>query len=342
MKARILTFFKYALPLVVAFLLLKYYVFKEISLADMVKEFKSADYNWIALSAVFLLLAHLSRSYRWNLLMKPLGYRPGLFQTFLAVMAGYFANLILPRMGEVTRCGVLNRMERIPVHSAFGTVVAERIFDVIMLFLLLCLNFILEFRRLSDFFIDFFSSKFSGLANVSQNIYILFTCAVILSLAAILAIYKYRSKFSQITFLNKIRAFVRGMLDGLLSVRKLDRKWDFVMHTVLIWICYYGASYSLTFALPDTPRLGWLAGLTILMMGGLGMAAPVQGGTGPFHILVSGALLLYGWSQEDGLILATFIWASQTLLTLIVGGICFIISLFMTKNFTTEQIPVRS
>ena len=211
-----------------------------------------------------------------------------------------------------------------------------------MFAILLSLNFILEFKRLSDFFIGFFSSKFSGLANVSQNIYIILSCVVILFLAAIVGIYKYRSRFSQIAFLAKIRVFVRGMLDGLLSVRKLDRKWDFFMHTIFIWICYYGASYSLTFALPDTPRLGLLAGLTILMMGGLGMAAPVQGGTGPFHILVSGALLLYGWSQEDGLILATFIWASQTLLTLIVGGICFVISLFMTKSSTTEQIPVQS
>jgi hypothetical protein len=129
------------------------------------------------------------------------------------------------------------------------------------------------------------------------------------------------------------------MLEGLLSVRKLEHKWDFVLQTLLIWIFYYGASYSLTFALPDSERLTWLAGLTILMMGGLGMAAPVQGGTGPFHILVSGALMLYGWNQQDGLILATFIWASQTLLTLVVGGLAFIVSLFVSKP-TAQEVPV--
>ncbi len=339
MKARVLTFFKYALPLVVAFLLLKFYVFKEISLSEMVREFKKANYYWVGLSGVMLLLAHVSRSHRWNLLLHPLGYRPSLFHTFLAVMVGYFANLILPRMGEVTRCGLLNKMERVPVNAAFGTVVAERIFDVIMLALLLSLNFVLEFKRLSGFFIDFFSSKLGGLAKVSQNIYIILTCLIILGLAGIIAIYKFRSKFNQIAFLAKIRTFVRGMMDGVLSVRKLDRKWDFVLQTILIWIFYYGASYSLTFALPDTQRLTWLAGLTILMMGGLGMAAPVQGGTGPFHILVSSALLLYGWNQQDGLILATFIWASQTLLTLVVGGLCFIISLFVSKP-SAQGVPV--
>ncbi|WP_232065246.1 lysylphosphatidylglycerol synthase transmembrane domain-containing protein [Rhodocytophaga rosea] len=341
MKARILTFFKYALPLVVAFLLLKFYVFEQISLADMVQEFRQANYNWVVLSGVMLLLAHMSRAHRWNLLMQPLGYRPGLFQTFLAVMVGYFANLILPRMGEVTRCGILQRMERVPLHTSFGTVVAERIFDVIMLLLLLSLNFILEFNRLSTFFMDFFSSKFSSLGNLSQNVYIIFTCIIILGLFVLIALYKYRSRFTKLAFFAKIRTFVKGMLEGVLSVRKLDRKWDFALQTILIWIFYYGASYSLTFALPDTPRLTMLAGLTILMMGGLGMAAPVQGGTGPFHILVSSALLLYGWNQEDGLVLATFIWASQTLLTLAVGGICFIISIFMTKP-ATEQIPAQS
>jgi uncharacterized protein (TIRG00374 family) len=336
MKARVLTFFKYALPLVVAFLLLKFYVFKEISLVDMVQEFKKANYYWVAFSGFMLLAAHLSRSHRWNLLLQPLGYRPALFHTFLAVMVGYFANLILPRMGEVTRCGLLHRMERVPVNSAFGTVVAERIFDVVMLLLLLSLNFILEFNRLSSFFIDFFSSKLGSIGQVSQNIYIILTCIIILGLAFIIAIYKYRSRLSQIAFLAKIRTFVRGMIEGLLSVRKLEHKWDFLLQTLLIWVFYYGASYALTFALPDTQRLTWLAGLTILMMGGLGMAAPVQGGTGPFHILVSGALLLYGWNQQDGLILATFIWASQTLLTLIVGGLCFVISLFVPKPSAHE------
>lgn len=282
MKARILTFFKYALPLVVAFLLLKFYVFKQISLSEMVGKFGEANYYYVGLSGIFLMLAHISRSYRWNLLLQPVGYRPGLFQTFLAVMVGYFANLILPRMGEVTRCGLLQRMERVPVNTAFGTVVAERIFDVIMLLLLLGLTFILEFKRLSNFFIDFFTSKFSGLTQLSQNLYIIITCLIILSLAFLIIIYKYRAKFSQIAFLSKIRTFVKGMMEGVLSVRKLDRKWDFVLQTILIWVCYYGASYSLTFALPDTERLSMLAGLTILMMGGLGMAAPVQGELAPF------------------------------------------------------------
>jgi hypothetical protein len=150
-------------------------------------------------------------------------------------------------------------------------------------------------------------------------------------LVFLIALYRSRARFRGNAFYIRVSTFVKGMLDGILSVRKLDRKWDFFLQTVLIWSGYYLASYLLTFALPDTARLSPLAGLTVLIMGSLGMAAPVQGGTGSFHLLVSGALLLYGWKAEDGLILATFIWASQTLLTVIAGGICFLISLFIVK-----------
>lgn len=339
MRNRILTFFKYALPLIVAFLLLKFYVFRQVSVTEMAAKFADADYRLIALSGTLLLLAHLSRAYRWNLLLEPIGYRPGLGQTFLAVMTGYFANLILPRMGEVTRCGMLKRMENIPVNTAFGTVVAERIIDLLALLVLLCLNFTLEFNRLSGFFINFFSEKLSGLGKLSVNVYIILVSIVLIGLAFLVALYKYRAKFSQVAFLKKIRSFTRGLVEGLLSVRKLEKRWSFLLHTVLIWFCYYFAAYTLTFALPDASRLSMLAGLTILMMGSLGMAAPVQGGTGPFHILVSGALLLYGWNANDGIVLATFIWASQTLLTLIAGGISFIISLFIAKP-SSQQVAV--
>jgi hypothetical protein len=340
MKNKALQFFKYALPLIIAFLLLKYFVFKEISFTNMVNEFKKADFKWVFFSGVALLLAHLSRAYRWQLLLNPLGYRPALPKTFIAVMVGYFANLILPRMGEVTRCGLMLRMERVPVNTAFGTVVAERIFDLIMLFLLFCATFVLEFNRLSNFFIDFFAQKFGGLSHLSQNFYILLACIALLGLAMLVALYHYRARFSQNAFYLKIQAFIKGVLDGMLSVIKLERPWAFALHTVLIWAGYYFASYALTFALPDAARLSWLAGLTILMMGSLGMAAPVQGGTGPFHVLVSGALMLYGWTYGQGIILATFIWASQTLLTLVSGGICFVISLFLNKP-TTEKVVVN-
>ncbi len=329
MRFRLIDLIKYAIPLVVAYLLLRYYVFKEISLADMVATFRQADYSWVILSGIVLVGAHLSRAYRWRLLLEPLGYRPGLFRMFLAVMIGYFANLLLPRLGEVSRCGVLQKMDKVPINAGIGTVVAERIFDVVMLLFLLCLNFILEFDRLSQFFIQFFSGKFGSFSQIPASFYLMLAAGVLAFAGILFWAYRRREKLWEIAILARVRDFVLGMWEGVISVRKMQNKWSFILHSFLIWIGYYFAAYLLTFALPDSRPLSWLAGLTILMMGSLGMAAPVQGGTGPYHLLVSSALMLYGWSQEEGIILATFIWASQTLLTVIVGGISFVISLFI-------------
>ncbi|MBD0256993.1 MAG: flippase-like domain-containing protein [Cytophagales bacterium] len=330
MTSKVLIFFKYALPLALAVLLMAY-LFRNISVTELLRSFQRADYTWAVGSAVALLGAHLCRAYRWNLLLRPLGYRPALGNTFLAVMVGYFANLLVPRMGEVTRCGFLQRMERIPLNTSFGTVVAERLFDLVSLLVLLLLNFVLEFNRLSGFFTEFFASKFGAVGSISTGVYLAVVGLAITGLVGLVLLYRNRQRFSGNAFYDRVRSFVKGMLDGVLSIRKLDRKWDFLLQTVLIWVGYYLASYLLTFALPDAARLGPLAGLTVLIMGAIGMAAPVQGGTGSFHLLVSGALLLYGWKAEDGLILATFIWASQTLLTLVAGGVCFLISLFIQK-----------
>ncbi len=333
MKSKVLVFFKYALPLALAVLLMAY-LFRNISVTELLRSFRQADYTWALGSAAALLGAHVCRAYRWKLLMRPLGYRPGLGNTFLAVMVGYFANLLVPRMGEVTRCGMLQRMERIPLNTSFGTVVAERLFDLISL---LVLNFVLEFDRLSGFFTQFFASKFGAAGNISASVYLVVAGLAITGLVGLIVLYRSRQRFRGNAFYVRVSSFVKGMLDGVLSVRKLDRKWDFLLQTVLIWVGYYLASYLLTFALPNATRLEPLAGLTVLIMGAIGMAAPVQGGTGSFHLLVSGALLLYGWKAEDGLILATFIWASQTLLTLVGGGVCFLISLFIQKSDAQPQ-----
>lgn len=337
MRFRLLDLIKYAIPLLVAYLLLRYYVFREVSLAEMVAVFRTADYRWVVASGVVLLLAHLSRAYRWRLLLQPLGYAPRMLRMFLAVMIGYFANLLLPRMGEVTRCGVLQRMDKVPVNAGLGTVVAERLFDVVMLLLLLCLNFLLEFNRLSTFFVDFFSAKFGALGHIPTRFYLILAVGVSAFAAILFWMYRRRATLLAIPMVARAKDFFLGMWEGITGIRRMERKWDFVLHSFLIWFGYYLASYLLTFALPGSAPLGPLAGLTIVMMGSLGMAAPVQGGAGPYHLLVSSALVLYGWTQADGIVLATFIWASQTLLTVLAGGICFVASLFVKPPVVAGQ-----
>jgi len=336
-------FIKYSLSLGIAGGLL-WFVFKDIDLGAMFNAFRQADYRWIVVSGLLTVVAHWSRAYRWSLLMEPVvGHRPAVANTTLAVLTGYFANLIIPRMGEVTRCGTLNRLEGVPVNVSFGTVVAERVFDVLILLMLIGATFILEFNRLSAFFLDFFSSKLN-LPGLKDNTGLLVMLGGVLLGGLVLAWFlfrRYRSQLQQKPLYQKIAGFLGGLLEGLLSVRKLRDPGAFVFHTVLIWTMYYFMSYVLFYSMPQTANLSLLAGLTILIMGGIGMAAPVQGGIGPFHLLVGNALVLYGLTQQDGIVLATFMHAVQTLVTLLLGGLSFLIVLLFRGQKNTDE-PVRT
>ncbi|WP_298362275.1 lysylphosphatidylglycerol synthase transmembrane domain-containing protein [Runella sp.] len=338
---------KYCLSLAIAGGLM-WYVFKDMDLAAMWSKFQNANHSWLILVTLFTIIAAWSRAARWNMLLEPLGYRPSAFDSTVAVFTGYFANQLIPRAGEVTRCGTLNRLEKVPVNVSFGTVVAERVFDVISLLLLIGLAFFLEFGRLSDFFMSLFGEKL-GLGQGNGNSQIVFlgslTVVGISFLAAAWWFYrKNADRLRQNSLFAKIEGFVLGLIDGLLSVRKLRNPGMFVFHTVLIWTMYFLSSYVCFFVLPESSYLTLLAGLTILIMGGLGMSAPVQGGIGPYHILVSSALVLYGLSKENGLALATYIHGTQMILMLILGGISFIITLVKSPKVvvSTEKSEVSS
>lgn len=330
---------KYCLSLTIAGGLM-WYVFKDMDLAAMWAKFENANHWWLILVTLFTIIAAWSRAYRWNMLLEPLGFKPSSFDSTVAVFTGYFANQLIPRAGEVTRCGTLNRLERVPVNVSFGTVVAERVFDVISLLALIGLAFILEFNRLSDFFMSLFGEKLGmGSGNGSGRIVLLGGVAVLGIGIAVAAWWFYRNnaeRLRQNSLFAKIEGFVLGLVEGLLSVRKLRNPWAFVFHTVLIWTMYLLSSYVCFFVLPESSHLTLLAGLTVLIMSGLGMSAPVQGGIGPYHILVSSALVLYGLSKEDGLALATYIHGTQMILMLLLGGISFIITLVKSPKAESQ------
>jgi glycosyltransferase 2 family protein len=325
---------------------LMWYVFKDMDLAAMWAKFENANHSWLILVTIFTIIAAWSRAARWNMLLEPVGYRPSAFDSTVAVFTGYFANQLIPRAGEVTRCGTLNRLERVPVNVSFGTVVAERVFDVVTLLILIAAAFVLEFGRLSDFFMSLFGDKLGlGQSGDSSKMFWLVGVGVVgLGLVAA-AWWYYRKNVAQLrknALFVKIEGFVLGLIDGLLSVRKLRSPGGFLFHTVLIWTMYFLSSYVSFFVLSESSGLSPLAGLTVLIMGGLGMSAPVQGGIGPYHILVSSALVLYGLSEADGLALATYIHGTQMILMLILGGISFLIALAKSPKVEATEAPVQN
>ena len=318
---------------------LLWFVFKDMNLDDMWVRFATADWRWVALSCLLTLLSHVVRAWRWQQLMEPLGYRPKLYDATLAVLTGYFANYIIPRMGEVTRCGTLYRLEAIPVNRSFGTVVAERIFDVLTLLVLIGLNLLLEFDRLSQFFKDFVGSRVD-----TETLRLLLPLALtggVLLLAGGIFLYKSKrlhARLGQYAFVQKIMVFLSGMLDGLLSIRKLRSPLLFIFSTVLIWVLYFFISYVLFFCIPETAQLGPLAGLTLLVIGAIGMTAPTQGGIGAYHLLVGNVMVLYGITHQDGVTLATFTHGTQMLLMLVVGAMAFLAVLVRKNNQATSSV----
>jgi uncharacterized protein (TIRG00374 family) len=329
---------KYTASLAVAFLLL-WYVFKDIPLAEVVEDFKKVKYEWVLLSLFFSLISLYSRAARWNMMLKSIGHNPGPWRGMAALLTGYLANLVIPRMGEVTRCGVLQKTNKIPMAKAFGTVIAERALDLLCLLFLLMLTLLLEFGRLKLFFYEQFFAKFGGSgAFLMDRLHILIP--VLLMLCGIIFLIWYqRNKLAKNALILKVFALINAVRDGILSIRNVENKPLYYFHTLNIWANYFLMTWVVVFSIEETSGLGPIAGLTILMVGGLGMSAPVQGGIGAFHILVSAALVLYGISERGGITFATVLHTSQAMLFIFGGFISLIIVSFLKTVPGNESQP---
>ena len=325
MRSKILTFLKYLIGLLIAGGLL-WYVFKDWDLKYLVGRLDQVNYSWVLLSVFISIISHVIRAYRWNLLLNPLGYNHlTTFRTFLAVMIGYLVNLLAPRAGEITRCSIMKKNDGVNMSVSLGSVVAERIVDLLGLMIIILLGLALQFDRLSGFMLDKFQKKSELIQISSFGLQLIFVFGVVIVLMlAVLWWLRVRIKRMPIYF--KLRSFAVELADGVTSVLKLENKTGFWVSTLLIWIFYFSMAYVVVFAIPSTSHLGLLAGLSILIMGGLAMSAPVQGGFGTYHLFVSAILVLYGVAHDDGLFFATLLHTSQTLSILFFGGLSFIFS----------------
>jgi uncharacterized protein (TIRG00374 family) len=284
------------------------------------------------LSILLALLSHYLRAYRWNILLEPLGYHLKTSRTFIAVMVGYFANNLVPRLGEVTRCGILKKNDKVSMTSAFGSVVAERALDLLILIILGSFTFLIEFDKLNSFIIENFQEKFPETKSIYGLVFTGLGIGLVLLLIAFFLFKIFRNQLHRNPLYLKIRQFVKELLDGFLSIRKIKNQFGFWISTFGIWLLYYLMLIVVFYAFPPTSNLSLIAGLTLLIMSGLGMSAPVQGGIGVFHILVSSVLVLYGISANDGKVFALIAHTTQFLTVILFGGISFVISVFMKQR----------
>ena len=319
---------KYSATLGIAAFLL-WFVYKDFSFEILKEQVSNINYYWIILSILLALLSHYLRAYRWNILLEPLGYHLKTSRTFIAVMVGYFANNLVPRLGEVTRCGILKKNDKISMTSAFGSVVAERALDLLILIILGSFTFLIEFDKLNSFIIENFQEKIPETKSIYGLVFTGLGIGLALLLIAFFLFRIFRDQLHRNPLYLKIRQFVKELLDGFLSIRKIKNQFGFWVSTFGIWLLYYLMLIVVFYAFPPTSNLSLIAGLTLLIMSGLGMSAPVQGGIGVFHILVSSVLVLYGISANDGKVFALIAHTTQFLTVMLFGGISFVISVFM-------------
>ncbi len=326
MKSKLIKTIQFVFFLLVGLVLL-YFAFKGIDLNALMLQIRQANYAWVALSVVCAVLALVFRAYRWRLLIEPLDEHPKVSHIFHAINIGYLANFVFPRIGEITRCGILNRTDRIPVDRLFGTVIVERIFDMLMTVFMLCLILLLRFDVVGNFIMQNIllplADKMPGIFGMSIIVLIL-----VLIVVAFVVFYKiFRTQLAKIGALRKMKDLLSGIVKGIKSVYRIRNFGLFVALNFLVFGMYFLQTYIMFFALSSTSSLGLGDALFVLVLSSLSFVIPVQGGIGAYHWIVSMGLTIFGLTREQGMVYAT-ISHSVTSIVLILLGACSLFFVF--------------
>ena len=275
---------------------------------------------YLLLMAVAVMVSHVIRAERWRMLLKPTGNHVSFIGSFLSLMIGYLVNLAVPRGGEVSRCYNLYKLEKTPVEVSFGTVVVERIVDVICMMALIALSFFVEWTKIKAFIntLEFPASNGFG---ISPWAIVIFLALVVLALGLFLL--RKNDKFIKI---------LKGFREGLGSIFKLKNKGLFVFYSIAIWGLYFLMTYWVLKAFNETQDLGFGAVLTLFAIGSIAMAVPLPGGAGSYHTLVPmGLVALYNLPKADAIAFVFIFHGWQTLIFIVSGLLSLIISYWMIR-----------
>lgn len=299
---------------------------------EIILSMGNANYWWIGLAIPLGIFAHFLRAIRWKMLIEPLGYKPSNLNMFFAVFIGYFANLALPRLGEVSRCSVLARYENVPFNKGFGTVITERALDLIIFVFLFFLNLGLQYSHLRGYIEEKIykplEQKLHLHVDLSGSLFILMVSFLILVLVFILI---FRKRIIAMPLYLKIKNLVVGFFEGMKSLLKVRRPWLFVVYSLGIWLMYLLMAYIVFFSMDESSKLGIDAGLAVLVFGSIGIMV-VQGGIGIYPAIVAETLVLYGVASTKGYALGWLIWSSQTLTIVLVGIVSLILLPLLNKT----------
>jgi uncharacterized protein (TIRG00374 family) len=304
---------------------------------EIIEHLKGANYFWILFSILFGFISNMSRSSRWKLMLKTMGYNPKYKNVFMSVFIAYFANLAIPRLGEVSRCLPLAKYEKIPFEKSFGTVVTERALDLVVFLVIFALNVILQFEKLWGYMQNkVFGPMEEMLSTLGTGINILILSVVILvGIGCIIFIMKNKNS----KLIAKIREMIKGFADGLKSIIYIKKPVLFILHSLNIWFMYFLMTLIVFRCLPATAHLGPDAALSVLMLGSIGIML-VQGGIGLYPLIVAEALTLYGITSTTGYAMGWLLWSGQTAMVIIAGLVSLILLPLLNKKKNGETADI--
>ena len=302
---------------------LLWFSFRNIDLSQLWTDIKGAKYSWMLLSLVCLAISLYFRALRWNIQIEALGYKTRASSTYGAVLIAYLANCIFPRLGEVVRCSVLKRKENIPFDKTLGSVISERIIDLLVLFLLAFLVVVFQWKLLGSLI----TSWMVPLVNKLINNVLLGIIVVVVGIICVVFLIKIIRKN------KKVASLWHGFVDGIKSVVTMKKKWRFVLYTLAVWGFYVLMTWLPFYMLAETSHLGAVEAITLLGIATLGFVAPVPGGIGTYHFIAITLLSgFYGISEQVAGSFAAINHGSQMIFYLITGVLAYVVMLFIDKR----------
>jgi hypothetical protein len=279
--------------------------------------FKNANYGIVVLAVFLSVISHLIRAYRWNFMLEPLGYRPKLANNFMAVSVAYLMNIFIPKSGEVSRALVLSKYEKVPFDKGFGTIISERVIDLILLFLFTLTALFLQFDKLYTYLTDIVPVKKIGLG--------------IAVLTALMVLFLVFLKYSKGNFSKKIKGLVSGLKEGIFSIAKMKKKGPFIVYSLIIWALYIASFYTTTFALNETAGIDFGVVVITFVVGSFTFAF-TNSGFGYYPLAIAGILVVFGFPETVGTALGWIVWTSNIAYILISGGLSFILLPIYNRN----------
>lgn len=331
MQKRLVSFLKYGFFLGLGIFLVWWSLHKmsEEDYQKFLTALRTANY-YLLIPVFFILTAsHISRAIRWKILIKSMGYTPRLSNTFCAVMVGYLANFAVPRLGEVLKCTILAKYEKVPADKLVGTILVERAVDVLSFFIVIVISLLTQAKVVGGYVMDKFDTYV-----LSQDKSVVAIKAAIILAVIIVAFFVIRyifTKYLHIKIVQQLKNIYHGIIEGLLSVRKLKNKWLFIFHSVFIWSCYLVGTYVGFSAIKETSALPILSTFPVLAFGTVAtMITP--GGIGSYPWLLAEAMLLYNVQEAFGKANGWLQWSAQFIIILVVGFICLAVLPYLNKS----------